>query len=55
MISNQQIVSWAYGDKGFVSRRSIFFRDSLAIVEKNNKALVQRLSAKNRSCYLLVT
>ncbi len=44
-ISNEQIISGAFGARNFVPRLGIFFKNSLAIVQKNNDVLGQNFSS----------
>jgi len=48
ILSNEQIISWAFGDKEFMPRQGIFFRNSPAIADKNNEVLVQKIISQMR-------
>ena len=42
-LSDEQRISWSFGDKDFVPRRGIFRRNSTTIAEKNNEVLEQKI------------
>ena len=54
ILSNEQIISWAFGWKEFMLRQDIFIKNCSAIVDKNNKVLVQKIINQTR-IFLLVT